>query len=248
VEAARSALPAVRTVAIHQPNYIPWPGYFHKLSACDVFVYLDAVQFPRGQSFAARNRVKTPNGVAFLTIPVSLPRGREGMVSYREVQFADSDWKRKHLRTIEQSYRRASAFDEIWPLYRDELEPDRGFVELNVALIEAVCAYLGIDTPRVRLSDLLPEFGAKSELILDICRALGATTYLSGSGGGRRYTDEAFLARHGIEVRYDEYPTPTYPQLWGPFVPGLSVVDVLFNCGSASRRVVQDARDLSDPA
>ena len=225
------------TVAIHQPNYIPWPGYFHKLAACDVFVYLDAVQYPRGQSFAPRNRIKTPNGVTFLTIPVSVPKGTEGKASYLEVEFADEKWQRKHLATVEQSYGRASHFDEVYPLYERGLEEGETFVDLNIGLIEAFASYLGIETRRVRLSELLPSFGQKTELIVDVCRALDADAYLSGSGGGRDYTDEALLKESGIELRYDEFESLEYPQLWGDFEPNLSVLDLLLNRGPASREL-----------
>lgn len=226
------------TVAIHQPNYIPWPGYFHKLAACDVFVYLDAVQYPRGRSFAARNRIKTPNGVTYLTIPVSVPKGQEGKASYLEVELADDKWRRKHLATVEQSYGKAQNFDDVFRLYERGLGAGETLVDLNIALVDAFASYLGISTRRVRLSELLPSFGQKTELIVDVCRAVGAHAYLSGSGGGREYTDEAVLAEHGIELRFDDYEYPRYEQLWGEFEPNLSVLDVLFNCGPESRDLV----------
>lgn len=226
------------TAAIHQPNYIPWPGYFHKLAACDVFVYLDTVQYPRGQSFAARNRIKTPNGVVFLTIPVSVPKGQEGKASYIEVEFADERWRDKHLKTVEQSYKRAPHFDEVFELYREGLEQGRTLVDLNVGLIEAIAGYLGIETRRVRLSETLDSFGEKSDLIVDVCKAVGADVYLSGAGGGREYNDERLLNENGIELRYDDYTYPEHPQLWDGFEPNLSVLDLLFNCGRGGRGLV----------
>lgn len=229
--------PVGTVLAIHQPNYVPWPGYFHKMASCDVFVYLDAVQYPRGRSFAARNRIKTPNGAAYLTVPVSVPKGRDGRVSYLEVAFADSGWRARHLRTVEQCYARAPHFDAVFALYRDALEQGETLVDVNIALCEAVAAYLGIGSRRVRLSQTLREFGAKSELIADLCLALDASVYLSGTGGGADYNDEELLRRHGIELRYDRYDPPSYPQLWGEFESHLSVLDLLFNCGPDSRRL-----------
>jgi hypothetical protein len=228
----------VTTVAIHQPNYIPWPGYFHKLAAADVFVYLDAVQYPRGSSFASRNRVKTPNGPVFLTVPVSVPKGKEGKATYLEVELADDRWQRKHLATVEQSYRKAPHFDEIDGLYERGLTAGETLVDLNIGLIEAFASYLDITTRRVRLSELLPSFGQKTQLIVDICRAVDASAYLSGTGGGRDYNDEELLREHGIELRYDEFEYPEYPQLWGDFEPNLSILDLLFNCGPAGRELV----------
>jgi WbqC-like protein len=219
------------TMAMHQPNYVPWLGYFHKLANCDTFVHLDAVQFPRGQSFAARNRIKTPNGPAWLTVPVSRPHGRDGRVTYAEVTFADEGWREKHLRTVEMSYGRAAHYDDILPLYRTGLETGDTLVGVNVALVEAIVGLLGIDTRFVLLSELLSAFGQKNELIGEICHALGADVYLSGSGGGREYADAAALAALGVDLRFDEYEPAVYPQLWGDFEPRLSVLDALFNCG-----------------
>lgn len=229
--------PGDRVVAIHQPNYLPWAGYFHKLAACDLFVFLDSVQYPRGQTIANRNLVKTPNGVSYLTIPVTLPTAVDGKASYLEVEYADPRWKKKHLRTLEHAYKRAPYFDDAFSLVAGELEPERPFVELTIALIETIASYLDIATPRTRLSELVPQPRQKNELIVDVCMALDANVYLSGTFA-RVYNDEADLAEHGIELRYDEYQTPPYPQLWGDFEPNLSVVDMLFNCGPESRRFV----------
>lgn len=224
------------TMAMHQPNYAPWLGYFHKLASCDWFVHLDTVQLPRGQSFAARNRIKTPSGVAWLTIPVSRPHGRDGRVLYSEVGFADAGWKDKHLKTVEMSYRRAPFFDEVFALYGAGLTAGTSLVEVNLALIESFAEYIGITSKRVRLSQLLTDFGQRNELIADICGALEATAYLSGTGGGREYADAELLAERGVELRFDEFEPPQYPQLWGAFEPGLSILDALFNCGATGCR------------
>ena len=126
----------------------------------------------------------------------------------------------------------------MYALYERELEPDRPFVELTIGLIEAFCSYLGIETQRVRLSDTVQSAHQKTDLIVDICSALGADAYLSGTGGGRDYNDEELLREHGIDLRYDEFSPPVYPQLWGNFEPGLSVLDLLMNCGRDGRALV----------
>lgn len=237
------------TMAMHQPNYVPWLGYFHKLASCDVFVHLDNVQFLRGRSFGARNRIKTPNGVTWLTIPVSRPHGREGKVTYAEVGFADPAWRDTHLRTVEMSYRRAPFFDEVFPLYEAGLGAGSSLLDVNLALIESVARYLGITSRQARLSELLDEFGQRNELVIDLCRAIGADVYLSGTGGGREYGDPDLLLRHGIELLFDEYAPPEYPQLWGAFEPSLSVLDALFNCGAEGcRRLLGDVRNLTPPS
>lgn len=227
------------TLAVHQPNYLPWLGWFHKLAAADVFVYLDAVQFPRGRSFAARNRIKTPNGVAWLTVPVSVPKGRDGKATYGEVELAEPRWREKHLRTVETSYARAPHFDDVFELYRTGIEAGDSLLDVNLALLEGLADYLAVDTRRVVLSELLPEFGQKTELIVDACKALGADEYLSGAGGGADYNDEARLAEEGIALRYDSFEPAPYPQLWGEFVPGLSALDALMNCGPDARELIR---------
>jgi WbqC-like protein family len=231
------------TMAMHQPNYVPWLGYFHKLASCDWFVHLDAVQFPRGQSFAARNRIKTPSGVAWLTVPVSRPHGRDGRVAYSEVGFADTGWRDKHLKTVEMSYRRAPFFDEVFALYEAGLRVGDSLVEVNLALIGAFADHIGITSKQERLSALLPEFGQKNALIAEISASVGATAYLSGTGGGREYADPELLAASGVELRFDEFEPAEYPQLWGAFEPRLSILDALFNCGAEGcRTLLGDAR------
>ena len=226
------------TFAMHQPNYIPWLGYFYKMFHCDVFVYLDTVQYPQGRSFSARNRIKTPQGATYLTIPVQLPHGH-GRTLYSEVAFANDTWREKHLRSVALSYKRAPYFDEIYPLYEAPLRSQQRFVDLNIALIEAFAAYLGISSRRVRLSELPGDFGHKSKLIADIGRALEASVYLSGTGGGKVYNDTAVLHEHGIELIYSKFEYPRYTQLWNDFTADLSILDVLFNCGPETRRLLE---------
>lgn len=225
-------------MAMHQANYIPWLGYFYKIAKADVFVYLDVVQYPRGQSFAARNRIKTPNGVTFLTIPVSMPKGRQGKVLYNEIRFADKKWAVKHLKTLQMNYKKAPFFAEVMAIIEKAFDQCNNLLDLNVRLIEDFCDYLQISTRRVFLSDLLTEFGQKTDLIIDICQALGANVYLSGTGGGKEYNDEQKLKQHGISLVYSDFKHPVYQQLWGEFVPNLSIVDLLFNHGAKQSRQI----------
>jgi len=224
--------------SIHQPNYIPYTGYFYKIAVSDVFVILDTVQYPRGQSFSARNRIKTPQGISFLTIPITIPREKEGKVIYTEVKFSDDKWKAKHLKTIELCYKRAAHFPAIFEIYSHVLNSITDFTELNIGLIEAFCKYLEIHTRFVRLSELLETFGNKTNLIIDIGNSLGAKTYLSGTGGGKEYNDEKLLNENGFELVYSKFKHPVYTQLWGDFVPNLSVIDFLFACGPESKNIL----------
>ncbi|MBD3224046.1 MAG: hypothetical protein GF313_04915, partial [Caldithrix sp.] len=228
--------------AMHQANYLPWIGYFYKMMQSDVFVYLDNVQYPRGQSFAARNRIKTPNGPSYLTVPISLPKGQKGKASYREVGFSDERWKDKHLKSVSLNYKKAPFFDEVMALYEGQLSKSHDALpDLNMDLIEAIADYLSIDTKRVRLSQLLKDHGQKTELIIDICQALPADAYLSGTGGGKAYNDEQQLQDAGIELLYSDFKHPVYNQLWGDFVSHLSIIDLLFNHGKESTRIIGEA-------
>lgn len=224
--------------AMHQPNYLPWLGFFYKLARSDVFVLLDHVQVPRGQSFAARNRVKTPQGLTWLTVPLSIPSGQEGKALYTEVSFADESWKKDHLKTLKFNYARADHFDEIFETYREIVEPATDFVEMNVALIGAFADYLGIRSERVRQSRLGDEFGQRNQLIIELADEVGADVYLSGTGGGRSYNDPEVLGENGIELRYSNFEHPRYEQLWNDFESHLSIVDLLFNHGPDSRKIL----------
>lgn len=227
-----------RILSIHQPNYIPWLGYFYKIAQSDVFVYLDSVQYPRGQSFSARNKVKTPNGPTWLTIPVSIPDGKKGKASFLEVDFATDKWRKKHLRTLQMSYAKAPFFEEILEIIEPIIKEETSFVELNISLIEEICNYLDLDTKRVRLSNLLTEYGEKTQLIIDICNAASADTYLSGTGGGKEYNDEVLLNQHDINLIYSDFNHPVYEQLWGDFESHLSILDLLMNHGKDSREIL----------
>ena len=225
------------TVAVHQPNYLPWVGYFHKIAQVDHFVFLDNTQYPRGRSVANRNRIKTAQGAQWLTVPVSLPKGTQGKASYLDVILRDDRWKKKHLKTLRVNYSRAPHFHPYFDQIAEILLQPLSFVEMNIALIRYFLSQLEIDTPLHRLSALPGVTGQKSELIVNICRRLEADTYLSGQGA-RKYNDETYYAANGIRLTYQEFTCPVYPQLFGEFVPDLSIVDLLFNCGPESRTVL----------
>jgi len=224
------------TIAAHQPNYMPWLGYFHKIARVDIFVLLDSVQYSKG-SVANRNRIKTSQGVQWLTVPVSVPKGRQGKVAYLDVALPDDRWKRKHLKALRFNYGRAPHFHPYFDQIEAILLQDHSFVQLNIALIRHFLEQLGIDTPLYRLSELPGVTGNKSELIVNICRHFGADTYLSGQGASK-YNDEKYYAAHGIRLLYQEFTCPQYPQLFGGFVPNLSIVDLLLNCGPTSGKIL----------
>lgn len=221
-------------VAIHQPNYLPWLGFFHKMANADLFVLLDHVQFARGMN---RNRIKTPDGELFLTVPVN---GSDRMKPICDVRVANErNWANEHLLALKRNYTRAPFFGQyvaaLEEIYR---EPWSGLADLTKRLIGQVREWLGMTTPMLCSSELDGIGGQKNELNLSICRRLGATTYLSGRGAAA-YNDPARYDEYGIRLVYQEFNHPTYPQLWGEFRPNMCALDCLFNCGDDAARLLR---------
>jgi hypothetical protein len=228
---------AERTIAaIHQPNYIPWLGYFFKISRVHRFVFLDTVLYSHG-SFTNRNAIKTPNGSGWLTIPV-LKSGRSGQLISEVETNTVCHWEGRHLATLRSNYGRAPFFKEILailePHYHVGTNSRRSLAEFNIDVIRAICDYLCIRTHCIRSSQLRVS-GSKTDLLLDICRTIGATTYLAGTGG-KAYQEEVKFKDAGITPAYSSFSQQSYPQLFGEFVGNLSIVDVLMNCGYLGTR------------
>jgi len=227
-------------IAIHQPNYMPWLGYFYKICKSDIFVFLDNVQFSKN-SFQNRTRIKTPTGSIWLTEPV-LTKGRFGQLT-NEVEFNNNlPWRKKHLKTLEVNYKKSKYFDSFFlKLKQTFLKKEwKRLVEFNVELIKLICNELGFKRYFVFASELQVK-GSGTELLVDTCKRLGADTYFSGSGGKKYQKEEAFK-KAGIKVVYSDFKHPEYPQLWGSFEPNLSIVDLLFNCGKESTNILINAK------
>lgn len=220
-------------LAGHQPNYIPWPGYFVKMAQCDIFVILDTAQFSTGSSLDNRNVIKTPQGAQLLTVPVK--RKGMGLQRFDEV-IVIPGWKRKHLMSFQVNYAKAPHFEEIFPMLEQVLQDTGYLIDTNKAFIRLVYDLLGLKTKLV-FSSALPQFAElrKNELIAAICRHFSADCYLSGIGG-KAYNQPEIFEKQGIKLEYLDYQPITYPQLWGSFIPNLSIVDMLFNCGVEGTR------------
>ena len=215
-------------VAIHQPNYAPWLGYFHKMAHADLFVFLDDAQFSKG-SYTNRVQILTNGAVRWLTIPVQQGLG----TPINQVAIARGDWKRAHLDTLRASYRNAAHVREVWPdietLYAD-LPPD-GLAQANATLIARLAENLRIATPTRLASRLDIGVAAGDDRLVAIVSALArGGTYLSGKGGGN-YQDPAKFERAGLALAYTQFSHPQYEQGAPTFVPGLSVLDAVFNLG-----------------
>jgi hypothetical protein len=227
-------------VTVHQPEHLPWLGFFHKISQADVMVLLDTTQFAK-DDFQNRNRIKTRRGPVWLTVPV-YKKGRSEQ-QILEVEICNErNWRNRAWSQIEQAYRDAPCFaahrEFFAALYRQEWTR---LVDLNLRVIEYLAEQLGLGGRLLRASELGIDERGGTEVNLAIARKLGAQTYLSGRMG-RDYLDEEPFAEAGVEVEYQDFQHPTYPQQWGGFVSHLSSLDLLFNCGEASREILLGGR------
>jgi len=217
-----------RRIAIVQSSYIPWKGYFDLIRSVDAFLLLDNVQFTR-RDWRSRNRIKTRHGIAWLSIPVQT-RGRYTQL-IQETTTSDPDWGRRHWETIRANYAKAPYFDR----YADRLaalyaQSSTRLSEINHAFITAICESLGITTP-IAWSSAFETRDAPTERLIDLCRAVGGTEYLSGPSA-RDYLDIAAFDAAGVAVQFADYSGyPEYPQPHGPFEHSVSVLDLLFCTG-----------------
>ena len=218
----------MRKIAILQSNYIPWKGYFDMIAAVDEFILYDDMQYTR-RDWRNRNQIKTPQGQQWLTVPVKA-KGKYFQI-IRETEIDETDWATTHWNMLVQNYKKAPYFDEIAaifePLYQlqySHLSP------LNRDFIEAVCAYLGIHT-KISNSWDYELIEGKTERLVNLCMQAGGTEYISGPAA-KDYVEEHLFTERGVKLSWFDYAGyPEYPQRWGDFVHGVTILDLLFNCG-----------------
>jgi hypothetical protein len=216
-------------VAIHQPHYLPWLGYLQRMAQADLFIVLDHVQFERG-NYQNRTQVRVNGAPHWLTVPVQQRSQKERIV---EKAIDNSrPWTTTHFETLRRAYGGAGFFSTyaqgLRAIYEREWER---LVDLNACTLDFLREALDIRTPLVKSSDLAVA-GAKSELVLNLCKAVGASALLVGLGGSRHYLDRVAFAQAGIKLQMQEFTHPVYAQRGGGvFTPGLSALDFLFNCG-----------------
>ncbi len=226
-------------LATNQPYFAPYPGFFYKARLSDTFVILDTVQFPRGFTWLTRNRFKNHLGTLWMSIPV----WRKGLGFQRidEVRlYPEGRWLRKHPASLETAYGNA-------PYYRDHqtfLEhifsgAFEKLVDLNLFIIRYLLEHFQCDTELVLLSELgIDEKGGR--LLIEICKALGASHFLT-QRPAKKYLDADAIRAEGIHIDCRNPPKPVYPQLWGNFVPQLSAIDLLLNCGPRAGDILMAA-------
>ena len=232
-------------VAIHQPNFLPWLGYFDRMLQADLFVLLDHVQFER-RNYQNRTLIRLDDEARWLTVPVVQLSQKERIIEKRVDNPSDTTggrwWGPNHYLTLRHAYRKSPYFDLYAPKLRAIFEARwEKLVDLNLATLEFLREALGITTPMVRSSELAVE-GQRSGLLLNICKNVGASAFLGGMGGSRAYLDHAAFAAAGMGVVWQHFKQPQYAQCGAaPFIGGLSALDLLFNCGPRSGALLREA-------
>jgi len=222
-------------VAVHQPQFLPWLGYFDKIDRADVFVLLDNVQFKKNE-WQNRNKIKTAQGWQWLTVPVL----------YRYPEFINEvtinnrvNWQHKHKQALVSNYKKAPYFEMVTNMLGDIFSSPWEYIsQLNSAVVKTTARALGIDT-QIYIASELEEFPQDpDERLVAITKYFGAGTYLAGIGG-KGYMNLETYKKNGIEVIFQDFKHPVYQQLFGDFEPFMSSIDLLFNHGDKSLTVLR---------
>lgn len=222
-------------VAIHQPYYLPWSGFFHKLDQADQFVFLDTAIHSKS-GFFNRNKIKTPNGEKWLTVPL---KTKEKPLNEMMIDNSQN-WRNTHWKMIEANYKKS----QYWSYYKDGFEQIyrkawETLVPFNVAIIMHIVNILEIKTTIESESGFKKDFGHGNSRNVNIVKHLGGKIYLSGTGA-RVYNDEEEFKNQGIQLIYQEFKHPVYPQRWGTFLPNLSIIDMIFNYGPETMKLIRE--------
>ena len=222
--------------AILQSNYIPWKGYFDMIAAVDEFILYDDMQYTR-RDWRNRNQIKTPQGIQWLTVPVQVKGKCDQKI--KDTLIDGSEWAITHWKALAQNYRRAPHFDEVAtllePLY---MESYSHISQLNRRFIQTICHYLGIQTVISNSWDFTLLDG-KTERLANLSMQAGGTEYISGLAA-KDYIVEKVFSDMEIKLTWFDYAGyPEYPQLWGEFSHGVTILDLLFNCGKDSPRYMK---------
>jgi len=228
-------------VTIHQPEYLPWIGFFDRIYKSDVFVILDDVQYQKW-GFINRNKIKTPQGWQWITIPI---KERESRKKINEMIIDNQkDWGKDHWKTLFFNYKKASCFEKCADFFKDVFEKKWKFIaDLDIYLLENILEMLGIKK-RIEKTSLMDVEGKATERLVNICKKLGADTYLAGPGWGtedKEYMDVKRFEEENIKIIRQEFSHPVYPQQFEKvgFTPYLSIVDLIFNCGEKSLDIIK---------
>ena len=226
-------------ISIRQPGYLPYLGFFKKIQSSGIFVYLDDVNYERGD-WDNRNKIKTSDGSMWLTVPVY--NKAEQKLNEVEISY-ETNWNEKHIRAIELNYSKSPYFSNYWePIKKIIQNRWTKLLDLNLELIEFFNKEFELETKTIRSSDLKID-SVSSQRLLDICKALNGTQYLSGEMG-RDYLDDGIFLKEGISVIYEKFQHPTYSQLYREFMPNLSIIDLLFNEGEKAKEILFNSKNV----
>ena len=219
----------------HQPVYLPWLGLFHKIAISDAFCYFDDVQY-QIKDYNSRNKIKTDQGGAWLTVPVLSKGYRDKKI--REIEINNSiDWRKKHWRSIYLNYKKTPFFDKYAPYFEELYKKDWQFLsDLNESMLKWFLTALGIKVDYFKASELNFQ-GYKSELVLDMCKKLKADIYIFGALG-KDYAEEEKFTEAGVKIYFQDYHHPCYRQAGNNFLPYMSIIDLLFNEGDKSLEIL----------
>lgn len=224
-------------VAIMQPTYLPWLGYFGLMHSVDKFILLDSVQFAR-RSWQQRNQIKSADGALWLTVPVYTKGLRDQIISDVEIDYGHG-FPFNHKKSLITNYAKAPFFRELSPSFFEILDSgEKRLSSLTVSLIKWARGLLGINT-EMYLSSQLNPVGAKAELLAALCVEVGAKQYISPIGAKCYLDESSAFDREGISIQYFEFNYTVYPQKFGPFIPNMSIIDLLFNCGPESLSYIE---------
>jgi hypothetical protein len=223
------------TVSILQSNYIPWKGYFDIIAKSDVFVIYDEVQYTKND-WRNRNKILTPNGTNWLTIPVRVNSLNQKIC---ETKVASINWNKKHFTSLQFNYSKAKGYKEFKDILLDLYDnPPELLTEINVRFIKTICNYLGIKTKIIDSRDLNLK-GDRNERLIEACEKLSADIYLSGPSA-KNYIDVALFEQSKLKLEWMDYSNyPEYPQLGQPFEHSVSILDLIFNSGSEVKKYLK---------
>ena len=223
-------------ISIVQPCFVPWLGYFEQIAVADIFVYMDDVQYTK-KDWRNNNQLKTSNGIKGISFPVK-KAPRDTLIKNIEISY-NSDWEAKFMNQLFDWYKRAEYYNEIVELIRDPIHAKYNrLCDLNLNLNNAILGYLGIDTKVFFSSDIKRASGDKIDRIAEICTNFEGVNTLFDGKKARNFLDQDSLQIHGISVKFQDYQHKSYQQLYGKFVPYMSIIDLIMNCGKDSMKFI----------
>lgn len=229
-----------KTVGIHQPNFVPWLGYFYKIMKSDVFVFLDDVQYVK-RSFINRNKIKTKNGEHYIRLPLH-QKGKYKQSILDCVVFDKEHTLDSLFKTVQMSYGKSKYFNDYFEDFKEALrEGEDSLVDINISLIKWILEIMEEPLVFKRSSELEGVSGTSTERLISICKSVGAERYLSGHGG-EKYQDKKMFDDANIELVITDFDHPVYSQIWGDFIPNLSIIDLIFNHGKDSKSIILNTK------